>query len=104
VTSIFDMLRAWIADLVAGWNRFWFSPADPATLGLIRIFAGAMLFYTHLVWSLDLGAFFGVNSSLPTATIAALPIVLMRATRPAPAAPAVASQRFHTPQPLHRRP
>ena len=23
-----------------GWNRFWFSPADPATLGLIRILAG----------------------------------------------------------------
>ena len=42
-----------------GWNRFWFQPADPATLGLIRILAGAMLFYTHLVWSLDLESFFG---------------------------------------------
>ena len=27
--TIFDTLRSWIADLVAGWNRFWFSPADP---------------------------------------------------------------------------
>jgi hypothetical protein len=44
---------------VAGWNRFWFTPHDPATLGLIRVFAGAMLFYTHAVWSLDLIGFFG---------------------------------------------
>ncbi len=44
---------------LAGWNRFWFAPTDPATLGLVRILAGSMLFYTHLVWSLDLESFFG---------------------------------------------
>ncbi len=43
----------------AAWNRFWFVPADPATLGLIRILAGLMLLYTHLVWSRDLAGFFG---------------------------------------------
>jgi hypothetical protein len=47
---------------VAGWNRFWFTPADPATLSLIRILAGAMLFYTHLVWTLNLADFFGPDS------------------------------------------
>ena len=56
-------VRTYVRDLVAqtasGWNRFWFTPADPATLGLLRILGGAMLFYTHLVWSLDLEAFFG---------------------------------------------
>ncbi len=56
-----------------GWNRFWFTPSDPATLGLIRILAGAMLFYTHLVWSLDLNGFFGPDGWLPAKTIAALP-------------------------------
>ncbi|MBI2825721.1 MAG: HTTM domain-containing protein [Planctomycetia bacterium] len=50
--------------LVEGWNRFWFTPADPATLSLIRILAGAMLLYTHLVWSLGLNDFF-----LPTGWI-----------------------------------
>jgi hypothetical protein len=49
---------------VDGWNRFWFTPQDPATLGLIRILAGAMLFYTHLVWSLDLEGFFGAGGWL----------------------------------------
>jgi len=51
-----------VRTAIAGWNRFWFSPADPATLGLIRICAGVMLFYTHLVWSLDLPDFFGPHS------------------------------------------
>jgi hypothetical protein len=56
VTSYFRDLRR---GTLGGWNRFWFSPTDPATLGIIRIFAGAMLFYTHLVWTLDLNGFLG---------------------------------------------
>jgi len=52
-------VRHWSRDVLGAWNRFWFTPADPATLSLIRILAGAMLFYTHLIWSLDLEAFFG---------------------------------------------
>ena len=62
-------LKAWLADVVDGWNRFWFEPSDPATLGLIRICAGATMFYTHLVWSLDLEAFFGNQSWLPRETV-----------------------------------
>jgi hypothetical protein len=50
---------AWIDDWRTGWNRFWFTPADAATLGLIRILTGAMLFYTHAVWGLALTDFFG---------------------------------------------
>ncbi len=57
-------IREWCGDVAAGWNRFWFEPADPATLGLVRIFAGAMLLYTHLIWTLDLNAFFGSDSWL----------------------------------------
>jgi hypothetical protein len=56
VSNYFRELRRGIGE---GWNRFWFSPADPATLGLIRILAGAMLFYVHLVWTLGLNDFFG---------------------------------------------
>jgi hypothetical protein len=72
VTSIAEYVRAWFADVIDGWNRFWFEPADPATLGLIRIFAGAMLLYTHLVWSLDLDAFFGAQGWLPRDTVTLL--------------------------------
>jgi hypothetical protein len=60
-----DYLRELYAALIAGWNRFWFTPADPATLGLIRLFAGLLLLYTHLVWSLELASFFGPQGWLP---------------------------------------
>lgn len=49
-------------ETVAGWNRFFFTPADPATIGFIRCCAGAMMFYTHLVWTLRLNDFFGPHS------------------------------------------
>ena len=52
------------------WNQFWFAPADPTTLCLIRVLAGLMLFYTHAVWTLDLEAFFGEHSWLSREVIA----------------------------------
>jgi hypothetical protein len=56
---IANYFRELAGAAVAGWNRFWFTPQDAATLGVIRICTGAMLFYTHAVWSLDLEGFFG---------------------------------------------
>lgn len=54
--------RRWVSDAADGWNRFWFTPAEPHTLALLRILAGAMMLYTHLVWALDLEAFLGPDS------------------------------------------
>jgi len=53
------------ADVVRQWNRFWFQPVDPATFCAVRLCAGLMLFYTHLVWTFDLEAFFGPDGWLP---------------------------------------
>ncbi len=61
MSLVADYFRDLWRSAIAGWNRFWFTPSDPATLGLIRILAGAMLFYTHAVWTLDLESFFGPN-------------------------------------------
>ena len=36
-----------------GWSRFWFSPADPKPLGLIRLCAGLIIFYVHLAYTPD---------------------------------------------------
>ena len=36
-------LRHFFAGRIKAWDRFWFRPADPTTLGLIRILAGLML-------------------------------------------------------------
>lgn len=66
-----DYLRELTTASVEGWNRFWFTPADPATLGLVRLLAGSMMFYTHLVWTLDLEGFFGADARLSPAFVQA---------------------------------
>jgi hypothetical protein len=45
--------------MVLAWDRFWFRPADPTTLGLIRICCGLITLYVHLAYSYDLQEFFG---------------------------------------------
>ena len=57
--------RSYLAEVWEAWDEFWFSPTSPSTLSAIRVLAGAMLLYTHLVWSIDLNAFFGANGWLP---------------------------------------
>ncbi|MCI0332664.1 MAG: HTTM domain-containing protein [Planctomycetes bacterium] len=57
--------RNYMAEVWEAWNEFWFTPISPSTLSAIRVLAGAMLLYTHLVWSFDLNAFFGHNGWLP---------------------------------------
>ena len=62
-------IRAYFSELVHStwdaWDRFWFTPADPATLGLIRILAGSIILYTHAAWSVDLMGYFGPEGRLP---------------------------------------
>jgi HTTM domain len=57
--------RNYLGEVWEAWNQFWFTPTSPSTLSAIRVLAGAMLLYTHLVWSFDLDAFFGPNGWLP---------------------------------------
>jgi len=59
MSVLWQAVRNWCHEILDIWNRFWFTPTDPAMLSLIRILAGLMLFYTHLVWSFDLEAFMG---------------------------------------------
>jgi predicted DCC family thiol-disulfide oxidoreductase YuxK len=43
------------------WNRFFFTPADPTPLGLIRVAVGLLAIWNLLVYGLDLHAFLGSN-------------------------------------------
>ena len=54
------------------WDAFWFTPADPSLLGLLRVLTGLMLLYTHAVWGLVLGQFFGPSSWLSADLVRAL--------------------------------
>lgn len=54
--------RHWLAPVVQAWDRFWFTPSQPHTLAMLRILAGAMLFYTHFALTLDLASFLGQDA------------------------------------------
>jgi hypothetical protein len=54
--------RAW-----AAWQRFWFTPADPTPLCLMRIVAGLLVLYVHVAYTFDLHAFFGPDGWYGTA-------------------------------------
>ena len=62
------MIRGYLHSLydhsVTTWNRFWFAPQDCASLSVMRIVTGLLLFYSHLVWAMNSASFFGSNSWL----------------------------------------
>ncbi len=62
--------RNYIAEIWEAWDEFWFNPTSPSTLSAIRVLAGLMLLYTHLVWTTDLEAFFGPRGWLPAQMLA----------------------------------
>jgi hypothetical protein len=43
----------------ATWNRYWFTPADPRPLAIVRIFAGCLALALWLSYAADLEAWFG---------------------------------------------
>lgn len=53
-----------LSRCLAQWDRFWFAPVDPFTLCVMRILAGAIIFYTHLVWTLEFPSFFSADQLL----------------------------------------
>jgi hypothetical protein len=64
LSPLFRDLANSARPLAGAWEAFWFTPADPTLLGVLRIFTGLMLLYTHAVWGLVLGDFFGPASWL----------------------------------------
>jgi hypothetical protein len=54
--------KAWLRELVEGWDHFWFTPRQPHTLAVIRIFCGGMLAYVHLVWACVVNDYMGPNA------------------------------------------
>jgi predicted DCC family thiol-disulfide oxidoreductase YuxK len=53
-TYLGDLGRA----TLRGWNSFFFSPADPTALGLIRVAVGLLAFWSLFVFGLDLHDYF----------------------------------------------
>jgi hypothetical protein len=56
---------SWVGEWARAWNAFWFTPADPLPLAVIRIGTGLLLTWSSSVWLLDADAFFGSDGWLP---------------------------------------
>ena len=52
-------VRSFVSGYVQAWDWFWFTPRMPHTLGVLRVIAGVMLLYSHLVLASDLSSFLG---------------------------------------------
>jgi hypothetical protein len=74
---LLSQLTGYFANLVRGvsdgWNCFWYAPADPTLLGLIRILTGLLLLYSHAVWGLALNDFFGADGWISRDLVDVLP-------------------------------
>jgi hypothetical protein len=51
------------------WDAFWFTPADPTLLGLIRICCGLVVLYVHFAYTYDLQNLFGEHAWLDLQTV-----------------------------------
>ena len=69
-------VASYLADLASatnrGWNTFFFSAADPTSVGLVRIAAGILAFWSLLVFGLDLHEYFGSTGWAQPSLIRAL--------------------------------
>jgi hypothetical protein len=63
--TIGGMVKAFFHSWSVAWNRFWFRPQSPSVLGMMRIMVGCIVFYCHLVWTLELMTFLGPAGLLP---------------------------------------
>jgi hypothetical protein len=59
LTDAADYLSGLVAGFARGWSRFFFLPADPTPLGLIRVAVGLLAFWSLFVIGLDLDAYLG---------------------------------------------
>jgi hypothetical protein len=62
IRAYFDTLARRFGE---GWNRFWFTPSDPFTLGMIRVLTGMAALGLYLSYIPDLDRWFGPNGLLP---------------------------------------
>ena len=59
------------AAIRRGWDAFFFTPADPTALGLIRVATGLLAFWSLLVLGLDLHDYFGSDGWAEPAAVRA---------------------------------
>jgi hypothetical protein len=61
-----DAEPGWPMSWIRGWDRFFFRPSEPVVLGLIRLLAGIVVVYVHLMYTFDLLSYVGQHGWLDT--------------------------------------
>jgi hypothetical protein len=61
-------VRGFFRSAAEAWVRFWFTPADPTVLGLIRVCCGAVMLWVYLVSTPNLAALYGPDGWLDQGT------------------------------------
>ena len=59
ITNNLPIQQTFFQQWLNAWNDFWFRPSAPETLAVMRILTGLMVFYSHVVWTLEFGGFIG---------------------------------------------
>ena len=80
-------MRELKATIAEGWNAFWFTPTDLATLGAIRICVGSILLYIHLSSTSTLLDHVGPYARIDATAMETLRAMLSAVTDTADAAP-----------------
>jgi hypothetical protein len=65
LTAVSDYFCTLGRTLADGWNWFWFTPADPYPLGVIRFFTGLIACWLQLCLLPDMGRFFATGGWIP---------------------------------------
>lgn len=66
MTAISDYWAELTESFGRGWNRFWFTPADPLPLAVMRVLTGLVALYWYLTLAPDFERWFGPQGWLPT--------------------------------------
>lgn len=72
VTGTASYLAGLARASARGWDAFFFTPADPTPLGLIRVVVGLLALWSVFVYGLDFAAFFGPDGWADVATVRAV--------------------------------
>ena len=65
ILSLRCAILCWVHEWSSGWNRFWYTPADPTILAAIRVATGCLLVWSNAVWLMDVEGFFASRGWLP---------------------------------------
>ncbi len=57
--AVLDYFNTLAATFGCGWNRFWFTPSRPTTLGLMRLVVGVIALHWYWTYNSDLELLFG---------------------------------------------